>query len=199
MTYRRRVITILAFALALTASVRADMMPAFHVDATPQHSVYACSEVNLQPANACGSLVDPIILDLDLRSPVFLPSVSTNGERTSQTQEPVRLLAHERGSLDLCLYALMGLGLCRSAPWVKKLHFGGIPDWYHHGGPSQIGHSHPVGPNCLCSAAVCFVQPDCRAEDFIPRHRLGTIVSLWRNSQFTPSTLASRARPARSS
>ncbi len=97
--------------------------------------------------------------------------------------------------MDLCLYALLGLGLCKSAPWVKRLHIGVIPEWYHHNAPAQIGHSYAIEPTCLCSTAVCFVQPDCRAEDSVAPHRLRAVRSLGRASQSTLAVLPSRAPP----
>ena len=101
-----------------------------------------------------------------------------------------------RQLVSRCLYALMGLGLCSSVHWVKKINLGHIPEWYHEGGPLQIGHSHAATPESLCSLQVCFLAPqDDRAEDSLPQYHLGTIVSLWRKSQFTSSVIASRGPP----
>lgn len=108
----------------------------------------------------------------------------------------MQLLGPGRSSLHLCLCALMGLGVCKSAPWMKRLSFGYIPEWYHDGGPHQIGHSLAIPPESLCPVPICcFVQPDDRAEEFIIKHSLRTIVSAWRKSQFTPCILASRGPP----
>jgi hypothetical protein len=97
----------------------------------------------------------------------------------------------------LCLSAIIGLGLCTSAHCVKRLSFGFIPEWYHNGGPFQIGHSFAVNPDSVNPVpAYCFVQPVPGAEDFIPQYHLGTIVSLWRKSQFTADVLAGRGPPA---
>jgi len=106
-------------------------------------------------------------------------------------------LTERHGSLELCLYALMGLGLCRSAPWMKKLSLAGVPEWYHTGGPLQIGHSLAIPPDCLCAAQVSFVQPDSRVEDAAPEHRGQMRICLWRKSQFIPTILASRGPPSR--
>lgn len=144
--------------------------------------------------NPSDPIVGPSVVDLDTLTFAFLPEGGADVQRGA-TPEPVRLLGSDRGSLELCLYALMGFGLCKTAPWIKKLHFGGIPDWYHHGGPYQIGGSHVIGPDCLCSVAVCFVQPGRPADDVAPRFLRGTIVSLLRESQFTLTTLASRGPP----
>lgn len=98
-------------------------------------------------------------------------------------------------SFDLCLYALVGLGLCRSGHWVRRSSFGFVPDWYHNGGPFQIGHSHAVSLDCRCSAQMCFIQADRTEQNHIPQYRLRTVVSLWRKSLFTPTAFASRGPP----
>jgi hypothetical protein len=115
--------------------------------------------------------------------------------QTCETQ-PVPPLTEGQGSLSLCLYGLISFGVFRSASSIRKLSFGQIPDWYHTGGPSQIGHSFAISPDCLCSAPVCcFIQPECGAEDCQPQYDRGTIASLLRKSQFTPTALASRGPP----
>jgi hypothetical protein len=194
MINRRQAIAAVVLVLALAAGVHADMVSVFSADAVPKPPVQVCGLASDRPVAPYVSLIDPLVADLDLWSVAVLPTADV--EPTDETQQPVYLLTHDRqGSLDLCLYALVGLGMCKSAPWIKKLHLGVIPDWYHHGGPAQIGHSLPIGPNCLCSTAVCFVQPDCGAEDSIPPQRLGTNASLRRTSQSTPAVRASRAPP----
>ena len=128
----------------------------------------------------------------------FLPEKNPAASQASESQHP-QALTEGTSSLSLCLSALMGLGLCGSVHWVKRLHFGAIPEWYHDGGPFQIGHTHAVMPNSLFAAPVCcFIQPVCQVEDALPLYRLGTIISLWRKSQFTPAVVASRAPPLRS-
>ncbi|MBN1974870.1 MAG: hypothetical protein JW787_14615 [Sedimentisphaerales bacterium] len=101
-------------------------------------------------------------------------------------------------SLSLCLSALIGFGLFHSAGYIKKMHFGFIPDWYHDGGPGQVGHSHAITPNCIIDVPVyCFIQPDSSdIKAWLPQaFRIKQIVSLWRNSQFTPEAIASRGPP----
>ncbi len=99
-------------------------------------------------------------------------------------------------SFDLCLYALIGLGLCRSGQWVRRASLGFVPDWYHSGGPFLIGHSHALPPDSLCPIPdCCFVQPVHATDTPMSPHRLRAVVSLWRKSQFTPNVIASRASP----
>jgi hypothetical protein len=110
---------------------------------------------------------------------------------------PPLIRTDKQDSLGLCLFGLLGLGLCRSAPYVKRFSFGTIPEWYHTGGPFQVGHSHAISPDCLCRAPVhCFIQPESPAEDLMLRDRQAAIICLWRTSQFTPAVVASRAPPS---
>jgi len=84
---------------------------------------------------------------------------------------PCPVLTEGVDSFGLCLSALVGLGLCGAGRSVKKTSLGFIPDWYHHGGPVQIGGSHAIGPDCLSSISICcLVQPDDATEDVSPRY-----------------------------
>jgi len=99
-------------------------------------------------------------------------------------------------SFDLCLYALIGLGICRSGHWLRRPSLGFVPDWYHNGGPFQIGHSHALAPGALCPVPVCcFVQPMCAEDASMSPHCLQAVVPLWQKSQFAPGTHASRGPP----
>ncbi len=126
----------------------------------------------------------------------FLPEPGADLSQSSEMPSP-RTLTDGQSSLSLCLSALIGLGLCSSAHCVRKLRFGFIPEWYHNGGPSQIGHSFAVNPDSVCPVPVCcFVQPDHKPEYPMSTSRLRDIVSHWRKSQFTQEVLASRGPPA---
>lgn len=185
MVSRRKTITALVLALVLTAGVRADMMLVSRLGDGPARP----------SLDVPSSPIGPAIVELGPRRAAFVRRADVDVEPTGATQPPLRLLHHDWGSLDLCLYSLVGLGLCKSVRWVRRLSVGSIPDWYHAGGPSQVGHSHAVGPDCLCSAAACFVHPDDRAEDFMLPYRLAISPSLRRKSEFTPAVVASRGPP----
>jgi len=193
MIERKRIILAVTMAIIATVTVRADMIPASGPVVGCQPPSCECSEVQ-----GSGPLdAQPFVaVVLDLLPPGLPPAVPPSAEPRSESQ-PVTVLSDDQNSLSLCLYALFSLGLCRSAPFVKKLHLGCVPDWYHSGGPFQIGHSQAIEPDCLCAAPVyCFVQADSAAEGPLPRYRYETIVCLWRTSQYTPAVLASRAPPS---
>jgi hypothetical protein len=198
MIRRKEILAAVVGVLASAATLRAEMMPVSLCDSGARP--WPCASVPAEPPslNSPSPFVYPSVADLDLLPVESLPAAHSDIEGDSQAQ-PVPTLSDGQNSFDLCLYALLGLGLCKSVPLVKRFSFSHIPQWYHDGGPAQIGHSFAISPDCLGSAPVCFVQPDGPAEEHIPRHFFATVVSLWRNSQFTPAILASRGPPIRMS
>jgi len=125
----------------------------------------------------------------------FLTDAEMDGAQPSHGQS-VLVLMDGQSSLSLCLSALMSLGLYTSIHTVKKQSLGFIPQWYHSGGPFQIGHSFPVNPDSVCPVPVCcFVQPVRGVADVAFQFHFGTVISLWRTSQFTPDLLAARGPP----
>ncbi len=190
-----RDVLVLVGVLALGAAARADMMSVSPMDIECRRSVCVCSETKA-PRDDSASLLDyRSVVGLDLGAARSMPEAGEDLKQTSETRHP-QILADGQSSLSLCLSALIGLGVCSSAHCFKKLHFGFIPEWYHHGGPIQIGHSIAVDPNSFCPTPVCcFIQPVHTAEDIMTQYRSGTVVSLWRKSQFTPDVIASRGPP----
>ena len=191
----RRVTAVILGVLAVTAAGYADMVPVSGVEVGCAAPPAVCGPSALLSTNSSSLFGSPSIANLDLWSIKFLPEADADAGQTSATQR-LRVATDGPDSLALCLSALMGLGLCSSVHWVKRLSFGFVPEWYHNGGPLQIGHSHAINPSILCSVPVyCFVQPDCTADDITPQCRLGMVLSLWRESQCTTTTLGSRAPP----
>ena len=191
----RRLITAIIGGLLVTATVHAGMTPLFQRDVGRVQSSCACGLTELQHTNLFSPNNCPNAAELDLWSVVFLPEVTVDISRTTDIPHP-QILTNGPGSLNLCLSALIGLGLCSSAHWVKRISFGFVPEWYHNCGPFQIGHSFAVTPESLCNTMVCcLVQPVCTVEDSFPQYRLGTVTSLWQKSQFTPTVLVPRGPP----
>ena len=183
-----------------TASVYADMMPV-HISSTEsgKPAYVPCGQANLQYVDSSGTFNYPGVADLDLWPVELLPGQTADIEQPPELQN-LRSLTGGPGSFALCLYALIGLGLCQAAPWVKKISFQFIPEWYHDGGPFQIGHSHAVTPETLYpTPTCCFLQPVCMmVGSYIPKYSQRTVISLWRKSQFTPDVIASRGPPSNS-
>jgi len=192
---RRKLLITVGLGLLVTTGVYADMTPVSRMDAKCVQSSNACRLVELQYTDLSSPYNPPSVTELDLWPVEFFPEAKADVSQTSEIQH-LQILTNGPDSLNLCLSALIGLGLCSSAHWVKKISFGFVPEWYHNGGPFQIGHSYAVTPESLCPVPVCcFVQPVCTVEDSLPQYRLGTVVSLWRKSQFTPAVITSRGPP----
>ena len=182
--------------VGIAGTLYADMTPISIVDIRVQPAVDAYSETSPHSVDLAGLCGTPSIGDLGLGLVTRLPEAQVDCG-SAAGPEATAVLARDQGSFSLCLYALLGLGLCRSAPWVKKLSFTCVPEWYHDGGPFQIGHSHIIAPNCLCSALVCcFMQPQSVAEDSMLQSDQAAIMGLWRTFQFTPRVLGSRGPPS---
>ena len=195
MSHRRKLLAAVIGVMVITSDVYADMTPVSRMNTGRRRTSHVFDRTGLQYTNLSGTSNCLNVTGLNIWSVTLLPEAKADVSRTSEMQQP-QILTDGTGSFSLCLYALIGLGLCRTAPWVKKLSFGFVPEWYHNGGPFQIGHSYAVTPESLCPVPVyCFIQPVCMEEDSVPQYRLGTITSLWRKSQFTPSVLVPRGPP----
>jgi len=191
----RKFIAVVIWGLVATAGVYADMVPVSRIDAGRGHSSPFCGGTILEDTDLFSPFNCSFVTERVLLSVEFLPEANADIIQTSEMQYP-QSLTNGPSSFNLCLSALIGFGLCSSAHWVKRLSFGFIPEWYHNGGPFQIGHSYAVTPESLCPVPVyCFIQPVFTVGDSLPQYRLGTVTSLWRKSQFTPIVLAPRGPP----
>jgi hypothetical protein len=193
MAVGRKIIAVFVGVLAIGVTADADMMPVSAVDAPCLAPATVAKQPDLQSTSLSVPFGHPDLADLSSLPSVFPPELGSQADTMRGT--PL-IRTDEQDSLGLCLFALLGLGLCKSAPYVKKFSFGTVPDWYHTGGPFQVGHSHAISPDCLYQAPVhCFIQPESPRKDPMPRYRQEAIMCLWRTSQFTPAVLASRAPP----
>lgn len=191
---RRKILTAVIGVLVVMSAVYADMIPVSRLDAERQQPAHICGRADVQYTNLSSPSNCLSVADLDLWSVEFLPKVNSDIGQTSGMQNP-QILTDGTGSFSLCLSALIGLGMFSSAHLVKRLSFSFVPEWYHNGGPFQIGHSHAM-PDSLCPVPVCcFIQPVYTVEDSLLQYRLRTVVSLWRKSQFTPTVLVPRGPP----
>lgn len=182
-------------ALFASAVVRADMVLVTAGDVGHQQQMAVRCTVCDQPTTSTSLPDCTSVPDFTIDTFGFCQQIGTGVGGPSLTGH-AQIITDGQSSLSLCLSALIGLGLCSSAHCLKKLHFGFIPEWYHSGGPFQIGHSIVVNPDSICPApAYCFVQPVLTAENPMPISRLRNIVSLWRESQYTPEVLFSRGPP----
>jgi len=195
MIQQRKVITVLIGGLALCATTHADMTLSLRQDSGYAPSLSVGDRAVVQYTRWPSPFDGPGVTDLD-SLPVEFLSISDNDVRQTREAKPVHVLADGQSSFSLCLYALLSLSLCRSVPFVKRLSFGRLPEWYYHGGSSQIGYSLAISPDCLCSTPICcFIPLDGTVKGCLPQYYRGTIVSLLRKAEFTPTALAPRGPP----
>ncbi len=184
----RHITVLIAVVLIAAATGHAEMTPISSRDAGPVVSLPLCDQADARAVNVVNS--SGVL-------PGSLPVASDTTAGGTDPTQAVQIATDGQSSLHLCLYALLSMGLCKSLPIVKKISLGIVPQWYHEGGPLQIGHSHAISPDCLDSAPVCcFIQPDVAVNNPMHQYRQGSVVSLWRTSQYTPAVLASRAPPS---
>lgn len=192
----RKIAIAVLVAFAATGMVYADMMPLVETHHPTTSAWNSCDCTDFGPLAA----FDPFS-ESDTGRSDFLPFASFAGlhmgaESVDSTGPAVQVLSHDPSSFDLCLYALVGLGLCRSGHWAKKSALGFVPQWYHSGAPEQIGHSYVVGPDTLCPIPLyCFIQPDGMSGDSLLPCRTEAFTSLRHPSQHTPARLVSRGPP----
>lgn len=193
---RRKSVLAILVGIALAGTVHANMMPVSWQDVGCRQYPQVRVEIDLEHTSSSHSFVGfPGAADLDLR--VFKSLAEANAGPAVETR-PLQPRKASPGALSLCLYALIGLGLCRSGHWFKRPTFGFLPDWHHHRNPCQIWHSHAAGPKYLNSAtAHGLIQPGCTATEGMPPYCRGAVLSLLRNTQFTPSVVpGSRGPPS---
>lgn len=190
----RRAALAFSWILLFTAVVHADLMPVSQEDAVHQQSPNSCAQADLQSETSPGSFNYASASNPDLWASELLPEAA-DVEQADVVQNP-QSLSEGRNSLQFCLSALASLGLCCCAQRVKKMSLGFVPDWYHEGGPFQIGHSHALHPETLYPIPVCcFIQPAGTGDNPLARYHFEIIIPFWRKSQFTAVILATRGPP----
>ena len=116
---------------------------------------------------------------------------------TTVSREACLMLADRHCSLQFCIYALLSLGLFKSAPCVWRLPAGLVHACYRERELlADSGVSIPV-------LSVRWDRPDAYSLSLLhapggdsrPEYRLGIVTSLCRDSQFTPSRSAPRGPP----
>jgi hypothetical protein len=199
MDFRKRIFLITINAIVFCAgSARADMVQMSAQQAGQEEYCCIVQQTSVEQKEIAGSYDNPVssIINFDFMTIRVASEASMSAEQKINPESSSLELKSEQGSLSLCLYALMSFGLCSAPHWLKRLSFGPVPDWYHSGGPHQVGHSFAAPPDFHRIAPVLhFIQPDNIKENSIPRYRTAILISLWRESQFTPEKTASRAPP----
>ncbi len=79
--------------------------------------------------------------------------------RSAGADAQVRELPPSPSSARLFLSAMLSIGAWHVVRTAGSVHFGALPEWYHAGGPAQVGHAVPFDLDFSVSPLCCFVQP----------------------------------------
>lgn len=71
------------------------------------------------------------------------PSVDT-GPSVGGSSSGITVLPAGPGSVSLFFAAMGGLGAWQLGRSARRIRFGPVPEWYHTGGPPQVGHAVPL-------------------------------------------------------
>jgi hypothetical protein len=160
--------------VGVAATARAD----FQISApreTASIPITACAPATepITPANQfLGILEAPTIAD-----PLTGASQNMTGvlnETAAQDEVGATLeLPPLPGSASLFLSALVSMGAWHLVRSVKHVRLESLPEWYHAGGPSQIGHAVPfdLGFSLTPVAFGSFQPPNCDRIRLYHRHR----------------------------
>jgi hypothetical protein len=92
------------------------------------------------------------------------------------TPARVEALPDTPDSASLFLVALASAGVWQLGRSTRKIHLGAMPEWYHAGGPAQVGHATPLELTFTdASLAVCLFDTASQADitrRFIPAPNL---------------------------
>lgn len=194
MVKRKAISVVIVGALALAARLRADMMPVSLPDIGSGALASILGPTESPPIELRSLPVCLNAVDRDLSPIRFLLPADSEIGRDSQTPRTY-ILRDDRSSFDLCLFALIGLGLCRLAPLSRKLSFSLISDCCHDDDPYPTGHGQAIGPDLRFTPALCVVQPDCRMPESLPPYDWEVTAILGRRSQCVPISHAARGPP----
>ena len=96
----------------------------------------------------------------DSALPFVAPLANVSGSLNADHRgAAVRGLPPEPDSATLFLFGLGSLGAWQLTRSARKFHLGAIPDWYHAGGPAQVGHAKPIDLDAPALHLCCFEQP----------------------------------------
>jgi len=168
----RRVLVGLAVVLMASDAVRADVTPLRAVTPLSQGLHTASGAIAHSRAAVTPTLDDLDWLSDDASSWLWgqrLPDKLSPSADSASRQPPAQTLPPSPSSLALGLTALAGFGVYQAGRSIRKLHLSALPEWYHTGGPTQVGHATPFDLAYGSLVACCFEGP-VPARPAIVRH-----------------------------
>lgn len=111
-----------------------------------------CADLSVQTTATEGALSPLTTIAIDGMTPLdeWISTLPEPGFAQEPLPEPVAsasvvlVTSNEPDSASLFLVALGSMGVWQLSRSSRKLHLGVTPEWYHAGGPSQVGHATPL-------------------------------------------------------
>ena len=133
--------------IAVSITLLASLAVGARADITPSAAVFSASPAlgssSFPPADtgaSTGELRPSITPQAIVFSVAECHALST-GPAADASLPPTRQLPPGPGSTGLFLSAVGSLGAWHLSRSARRLHLLHVPDWYHTGGPTQIGHA----------------------------------------------------------
>jgi len=198
MERQRKIIAAFVFGIAISSAARAGMVIVSHSDIEPRQSETVCDRVELASGDSSGTFSPLSFQNIDTWSVGFLTEASTNFHEVSQ-MPVVRTLSDGSSSFNLCLCALISLGVCRYIQ--KKQSVCLIPKWleqpaFFESGPGRALVFIFSKPLVIYSLIQSAFQAVCSFSVYLPK-RIAAVISLARESKSKLEAVLSRGPPTR--
>ncbi|MCH7702618.1 MAG: hypothetical protein IID37_13120 [Planctomycetes bacterium] len=151
------------------------------------------SDGQLQPAESSGRSSPSLdSLGMDLWPSAGSVAAFDTGY-DGETAATVRDLPAVPGSAQLFLSAMLSVGAWHFVRSAKHFHLADIPEWYHPGGPTQVGHVVPFDLD-FSALPVCFFEQPVAERPALGRH-LRESISRMLSQQYFLTNADPRAPP----
>ena len=129
--------------------------------------------------SALGETLSPLASELQIELTAAgvgrLSSITFDGLDVSTPAIAVIELPPAPSSAGLFLSAMLSVGAWQLVRSSRDLNFSALPEWYHTGGPVQIGHATPFDLDFSTLVLCCFERPETGCSfHYVPRRDFGT-------------------------
>lgn len=133
----------LIFVAGAVLTARADLVSACATEACPVHGRSADALLDRHTGEAPPAMPSGMLWSAgETALPLPAPDLGCTTDLLAPLES--RTLPAVPDSAVLCLSAFASLGVWQLGRSVRKLHLSFTPEWYHDGGPTQVGHATPL-------------------------------------------------------
>jgi len=127
-------------------------------------------------------------------APLGAGSIVGDERESTAATRVIRELPGLPSSTELFLSAMLGMGAWQLVRTTKHLHLASVPEWYHHGGPVQIGHAVPCDLQ-FAPAVLCVFDRPAVGVTLCPERTWADYVPIKSDQPFLRSSVALRGPP----